>query len=599
MCRVSMCLAVLSLATALAYAAPGEVTKTPTGWNVSWDGKPVLSYSFDASFPKPWVDPLMTPAGHNTVLTSPPDHVHHRGLMFAWGNIGIEGEPADYHLIFWGEEGDPHTLGRIVPDAAREPEVTVTDDAVRIVTCNLWLRNSDDLLVLRERRELCIHKPTTGRAYLLTWRTEQTPEMNITIGPTPGLDVSYYGLGYRSSPDMDHGLFVNSNGRREVAGCYGDRADWLAYQGLAEPVRGVAMFDHPDNPRYPTGWFLMNDFGYITASLPAFEPYPLPKGRTLTLTYGVLVFDGAIDEKFVDGQYDEWLQLNPAKHARQRPVKAEDIAVSRGAGRRARQDTEAFAMALARRTAKPSYDPVAPPSGYNLVDSTSGQPQHHALWFTYGKIRPAAGDPIDFWSEGGPRETTGEVTTESVERHDEGDLTTLLSRHHWRRASGGPPLIDERRRVEVDTSGSEATLITFTTEQRALEDLTLLHESNEKVSYYGLCLQMLPDLYNGLVVNANGSVDRVGIEGEPADWCAYATDVRPARGVAIFDHPTNPRHPNTYFTLPSGFLSTSLVAIEDYALKKGDTLRLTYGILVFDGDLHRDFIDKQYRRWCR
>jgi hypothetical protein len=584
-------LAALSLLGPVWGQADLAIEETPRGWEVYRDGQTVIGYTSDDEVPKPWIDPFLTPAGHNVVLTSPADHIHHRGLMLAWGNVGIEGEPADYHLVFWGEEGDPHSLGRIVPDPERPARLSTGNGKATITADYLWLRNSDDLLVLRERRTITVEPPMDDRASVVTWVSEQTPEMDITIGPTPGLPVSYYGLGIRCAPDMDLGSFVNSNGRRGVEGCHGDRAEWCAYQGPSDPIRGFALFDHPDNPRYPTGWFAMNSFGYLTASLPAFGEYPLGEGETLTLRYGAVAFDGAADEAMLDSLYEAWLAENPARADRVGAMTAEAWGVFV-------DDELVFSPLLPATAMKPAYHPLATPLGTVVTDPTHPQPHHHGLWLTWGKVL-AGGDAIDFWAEGGPPAATGRVSTESLSRTERRGGVTYESIHLWGRASGGDPLLRESRRVTVHTGVPEATLVTFQTRQTARRDLVLSAESNEAISYYGLCLQMPGDMNHGLVVNSRGSRGGADVVGEGATWCAYSTDVRPARTVVLMDHPDNPRHPATYFTLPTGFFSMGLVSTEDYPMAAGDTLALTYGIAAFDGEFDAEIVDNLYQQWLQ
>jgi len=113
--RSIACIMLLALCASLAHAEL-TVEEAKFGWRVEADGKLLCAYTSDEQFPKPWFDPVNTLAGHNLVLSSPPDHPHHRGLMFAWGNVGIEGEADDYHLIFWGEAEGDHYHGKILPD---------------------------------------------------------------------------------------------------------------------------------------------------------------------------------------------------------------------------------------------------------------------------------------------------------------------------------------------------------------------------------------------------------------------------------------------------------------------------------------------------
>jgi hypothetical protein len=302
-----LALAVLALPAVRADAL--EAQQTASECVVTWTGHPLLTYRSSPELPKPFIHPLFTPAGNAVTLASPPDHIHHRGLMFAWGSVAPTGSPEGYHIVFWGEEGDPNDLGHIVAAPGTKPQIRERDGALSIVTHNEWRRNSDDLLVLRERCEIRVFGPYQGRGNLLSWITEQTPVMDVVIGPTPGRDVSYYGLGLRTPHDMDRGEAINSNGGVGINACYGDNAAWCAYGSDVVPARGFAMFDHPSNPRYPTGWFVMNDFGYMTASLPAREPFSVKAGETLRLEYGVLAFDGDLDAEFIQGAYDWWKVL--------------------------------------------------------------------------------------------------------------------------------------------------------------------------------------------------------------------------------------------------------------------------------------------------
>jgi hypothetical protein len=251
--------------------------------------------------------------------------------------------------------------------------------------------------------------------------------------------------------------------------------------------------------------------------------------------------------------------------------------------------------------AKPFIDPLRTPAGHSVTTNRSGQPHHHGLWLTWGPlIAGDRGETVNFWAE--PNDpATGEIVLRPT-RHASAEVyadgASLVTRDIWRRRSDGLELLREKREVRLLDSGSRrARLLTIVSEQRAVRYVTISHQSNEKVSYYGLCVQMPPEMYNGLVVSSKGGKGRSGVEGMGADWCAYATDVAPARGIAIFDHPDNPRHPNAWFTLDSGFLSTSLVAHDDYSLKPGERLRLCYGVLVFDGDFDRSFVGRQYKRW--
>ena len=244
--------------------------------------------------------------------------------------------------------------------------------------------------------------------------------------------------------------------------------------------------------------------------------------------------------------------------------------------------------------------PLLTPSGHAVTVSRHSQWHHHGLWLTWGPVRiEETGEKVDFWSEGGNPATKGRIVVRNRSQV-KAEADRFVSRNRWQRASDGLVLLTERREIRpLDSGTKRAHLLTVDSRQKARRDVTLLQECNETVAYYGLCLQMPSDMSHGLVLNSHGDTGRAGIEGLGARWCAYYTNVAPARGVAIFDHPDNPRHPNAWFTLESGFLATSVVAHEDYALEAGDRLRLRYGVLAFEGPLNRRLIDRAYRHWVR
>jgi hypothetical protein len=277
----------------------------------SLNDQPVFEYHFEAGLPKPFIHPLLTPAGHEVTMLSPGDHVHHRGLMFALGSVAFAGEEG--HVVFWGEAGDPAHLGHIIPRPGSASSGSGTGEGreATLTFQNDWRRLSDRALMLTENRRITLHDLGDPRCHLLTWMSELVAaDRDLILGPTPGREVSYYGLGLRVPHDMDEGRIFDANGKIGEQAVNGDDARWCAYVGPNEPVRGFAMFDHPRNPRHPTGWFVMSaGFGYMTASIVCHEPYGLPAGEMLRLRYGVCAFDGSPSAEQIEQWYQRWVQL--------------------------------------------------------------------------------------------------------------------------------------------------------------------------------------------------------------------------------------------------------------------------------------------------
>jgi hypothetical protein len=92
------------------------------------------------------------------------------------------------------------------------------------------------------------------------------------------------------------GVIVNAEGIRETDSTkkksdstWGKKSTWVDYHAPKDgKVYGVAMFDHPKNPRHPTWWhvrsyalFAANPFGQHD-----FEGLPDPKAGDLTIPAG-------------------------------------------------------------------------------------------------------------------------------------------------------------------------------------------------------------------------------------------------------------------------------------------------------------------------
>jgi len=97
---------------------------------------------------------------------------------------------------------------------------------------------------------------------------------------------------------------------------WGKRADWCDYSG---PVNGktvgLAIFDHPDNPRHPT-WWHVRDYGLFAANpfgLHDFEKKPkgtgdfeIGPGQAVTFRYRFYYHLGNENDAHVAARYDEY-----------------------------------------------------------------------------------------------------------------------------------------------------------------------------------------------------------------------------------------------------------------------------------------------------
>ena len=257
----------------------------------------LLRYRYRGVPKKPYVAEMTSPGGTNILLDAPADHLHHHGLMFAWGVNG---------LTFWTETKDSglqtHQQWK---DLRIEPhggiERAVLDEHL------LWQTPGGKLL-LEEQRKLTIPAAAKHQPRLLIWQAGFSVGKEAAARTIAG--SKYYGLGMRFVRAMDKGgQHFNAAGGAGVAGTNGRRAAWSAYTAEAGPGRKVTvvMFSHPANPRQPCEWFTMGEkdaFAYLSGTLGVgTEPLKLEPGKTLTVRFAVAIFQGEVGAKHVESFY--------------------------------------------------------------------------------------------------------------------------------------------------------------------------------------------------------------------------------------------------------------------------------------------------------
>jgi len=243
------------------------------------------------------------------------------------------------------------------------------------------------------------------------------------------------------------------------------------------------------------------------------------------------------------------------------------------------------------------------PGGLQVLrDSPHDHVHHHALMYAIGA------EETDFWGEApqhkpGKQIPRGECAV-NVEDVDGTRCATIRQTLDWIGADGQRLLVETRIITLVPGSVTGASLLTW-------ESQFCVAEGRDAVKLWGR-------KYFGLGARFVASMDKVGtflhavedakhaIGGSKkavrADWCAYTAPVetKPVT-FAMFDHPENPRHPATWFTMTSGFAymtATLNLAEEPMTVTAGKPLRLRYGVALWDGKVDVERIGRVYQAWA-
>ena len=311
--------ALLVLTGCHSTAAPGgaadgvSVVETNGVVRVALNGQRFTEYRFrDVS--RPFLFPILGPDGGQFTRRWPQedvdgeekDHPHHRGLWWAHGDAnGVD---------FWSESKD---AGRTVHQSFAVLKSGRTEGVIS--SRNQW-QAKDGRVIASDQRTLRFYLPKGPDRIVDFEITVHASHGDLTLGDTKEgtmairLAESMRLAQPKGRPGLGH--IVNSGGQRD-GDTWGKRATWCDYFGpVGDRTVGVAIFDHPGNPRYPT-WWHVRDYGLFAANpfgVHDFEKkekgagdLKIPAGQSVTFRYRFLFHPGDTATAGVEAQFEEWL----------------------------------------------------------------------------------------------------------------------------------------------------------------------------------------------------------------------------------------------------------------------------------------------------
>ena len=210
-------------------------------------------------------------------------------------------------------------------------------------------------------------------------------------------------------------------------------------------------------------------------------------------------------------------------------------------------------------------------------DAADHADMHPGLWLAFGDLGGA-----DFWRNKGAVEHAGFVEEPATTK----DGGTFAVRNRYK--AGDKTVCDEVCRITI-TVRKDAYLIDWSSEFTGPGDFAFGDQEE-----MGLAVRVATPLAvknGGQILNSDGARNEKGTWGRPADWCDYrgTTDGKEA-GVALMAHPGNFRRPwfhaRDYGLLvanPFGRRAFTKGEESRVVVKKGETLRLRFGVLIHSG----------------
>lgn len=272
-------------------------------------------------------------------------------------------------------------------------------------------------------------------------------------------------------------------------------------------------------------------------------------------------------------------------------------------------------------TAKPYLHPLRSASGkvvtrYYPMEVREGErrdhPHHRGLWFTHGDV-----NGYDFWAnEAGQRgPNKGKIVLQKVLGVRGGDQQGALEVSFDWLDPAGKPILTEHRTM-IFHSDPRCRILDFDIRLTALEKVKF---GDTKEGTFAL--RLAPSLEEpargapeslprtGRMVNAEGLEGERQAWGKRSPWMDYFGEVEGEKlGVAIFDHPANPKHPTFWHSRSYGLFAANIFGERDFMADKtrdgsltldpGGSLRLRYRVIIHPGDYQSAGIADLYRKYA-
>jgi hypothetical protein len=258
------------------------------------DGATFTVYRFGAGQKYPYFYPVNGPSTGLSVTTeSSLPYPHHRSLFFGCDKVNGGN--------YWQEGSEQ---GQIVSTG---PSIVKNGPASVQIGDECEWRKPGQAPIIADRRDIRIEAPSAAVRVI---------DFGVSLSALTGIKIertNHSLFSARVMPDLSvqsGGTLVNAEGALGEKGTYGVRSAWCDYSGRhCGTTEGLAIFDSPSNPWFPSRWFT-RDYGF-------FSPTPmewlgqdglyLKQGETLRLNYRVVVHAGDAVQADIAGLYRQWI----------------------------------------------------------------------------------------------------------------------------------------------------------------------------------------------------------------------------------------------------------------------------------------------------
>ncbi len=279
-------------------AAKINAVKIGSKINVTINGNFFTSYIFSADEKYPFFYPVNGPlSGGSVTSMRNGEYPHHSSLFFGCDLLNGGN--------YWQEGPDRGRIISVNADILREGKdsVVISDECI-------WIRPGA-LSPIKDNRIITITYPADN-LYQIDEEITMEMLMDVSIFKT-----NHSLFSARMAADLsvrNGGTMINAEGDKGEKETFGKRSAWIDYFGKrGDNIEGLAIFQHPSNPGYPSPWFT-RDYGFISPT-PMFWPENgvetfFKKGEVLKLKYRVIVHSGNVKQAKIKELFEIYKKQN-------------------------------------------------------------------------------------------------------------------------------------------------------------------------------------------------------------------------------------------------------------------------------------------------
>lgn len=259
--------------------------------------------------------------------------------------------------------------------------------------------------------------------------------------------------------------------------------------------------------------------------------------------------------------------------------------------------------------------------GWPMVKDIPGEshdhPHHRAMFFAHGDI-----NGVDFWGEGTPTRAQQTVKGKVYSSEDLPKGRTVFIKLDEMRSEGTTATIRAEFNLvgpDGNSIGEETQSYTFRgDEQYRIIDCAFTVRANKTPLKFGdtkegtFAIRVVKALEEptGQMLNSKGATGEKGIWGKRADWVDYYGEVAGEKlGIAIFDSPSNIKHPTYWHARGYGLFAVNPFGEHDFyndpkrdgsaTIPLGGSLTLRYRVVIHPGNAEEGKVAAAYKKYAQ